>query len=171
MIKAEVITHEGIPAPNWLDHCRTMISPAKITALLLAVAALIGVLVFMHHGGTVKVGTSQQANKAPIANLRVAPVQEQTTSDSTNVDTLQAAAASAPTTGSAPVTDTPSDNSGTGAATAAPVGPASTTSSQTYQKSATSFDQFSGKHLTDTVQSTVKSLNDATKKLTNPLGL
>lgn len=38
MIKAEIISHEGNPGPNWLDRCRSLISPASISTIVVLVA-------------------------------------------------------------------------------------------------------------------------------------
>lgn len=51
MIKSEIITHEGSPGPNWLDHCRDVFTP-QIIGLLILVALAAAIIIGFHdrHG-------------------------------------------------------------------------------------------------------------------------
>lgn len=158
MIKAEVITHEGVPAPNWLDHCRTMITPGTITSLVVIVAAAAVVSGILHHHSAPTTPTSssttQQANTTPLRGLEVEPAANQINTDSSGDTLLQPA----PT----PATDNTDSQLG------APVTPSlgGGSASNTYQQSATTQNQFSGQRLLSVPSSLQKSLNAIKKTVT-----
>lgn len=166
MIKAEVITHEGIPGPNWLDQCRTYITPARTTMVVLAIA--VGVLfASIAQDDTPTVGnlpatsTSQQSQPLPGAGLTVQPLRDPSaTAPATNTGNVQAPTGSS----SADPAKAPANT---------PLGPTSTPSlnnaktpgSASQSPQATPENLLNGKVLTDTVQSTVNDVNNLTKPL------
>lgn len=70
MIKAEVITHEGTPIPNWVDRCRMLLEPTKSAPLLLLllVAALCAIIFYRHQQVVYHepVGTLPAINTPPL---------------------------------------------------------------------------------------------------------
>lgn len=97
MIKAEVISHEGNPGPNWLDHCRSVITPANVTivALLLIGGALFVGLTRKDEPSTATqlpaTSSSQQDTQSSSNSLRVEPLSKMSAQTEDN------ASSSAPT--------------------------------------------------------------------------
>lgn len=158
MIKAEVITHEGNPGPNWLDRCRTLATPGKVTILIVvvAVAALILLIGSDRHVGQanqVPATSTQQATPAPGTALQVTPVTDTSTTTENKAASLQSpGSVTASNTGLAP-TDS-----------ASKLGPTTTPSLNTSQnasqaiRSAPLTSQLpNGAAITQTVQSNLQS--------------
>jgi len=108
MIKAEVITHEGNPGPNWLDHCKPLVTPWTISVVVVAIALLFVFTATKHQrdvGQANQLPSSQQSTANALNPLQVQPLGNaqavQPTGD-TNVQALPGASASAlPSTASA----------------------------------------------------------------------
>ncbi|HEY1064147.1 MAG TPA: hypothetical protein VGE30_02495 [Candidatus Saccharimonadales bacterium] len=105
MIKAEVISHEGNPGPNWLDRCRTAITPANITVLLLVIVSG-AVFVGITQNDKTETANQLPANSnsnseqpnLPAANsLQVQPLTEETTTNNGNPNIQSAAGGTSPT--------------------------------------------------------------------------
>lgn len=115
MIKAEVISHEGNPGPNWLDRCRTAVTPTNITVLVLFIAA--GAIFI----GITRNDKAETANQQPAGNrsqqsdvpasrsLQVQPLSEKTTTTNGNTSVQSAAGGSDQAT--TPATDDKSADS------------------------------------------------------------
>lgn len=82
MIKAEIIEHEGNPGPNWLDRCRTAVTPGKVSGMVL-IALLIG-------GGAFVLARSDSSEQSTTTT-------NQTTPSSTDSSGLQVAPLAQPT--------------------------------------------------------------------------
>jgi hypothetical protein len=83
MIKAEAITHEGNPGPNWLDHCKNMITPGTVALVVIVASVLVGSLAIKNHRANNSTATantqpavheSQQAPLTPSQSLQVEPL-------------------------------------------------------------------------------------------------
>lgn len=97
MIKAEAISHEGNPGPNWLDHCRTIATPTNIAVVLLLIVAgglFIG-LTRKERTSTANqlpaTSNSQPATSPASSSLQVQPLLERTTTTNGST-TIQSAA-------------------------------------------------------------------------------
>jgi cytoskeletal protein RodZ len=102
MIKAEVITHEGNPGPNWLDHCRTSITPGRfIATLVIAVIAALALGLFQYRSSqshqVIQTNTQSHPNQSGI--LQVRPLEQETSPNTEGLPTVQAPADSSPSTG------------------------------------------------------------------------
>ena len=87
MMKAEIITHEGNPGPNWLDHCKNMITPGKVGLTVTFGAIIISIVAFQHRPTSTPTTASsqpatnqaQQVELSPSKSLQVAPLESQST--------------------------------------------------------------------------------------------
>jgi hypothetical protein len=159
MIKAETITHESMPAPNWLDHCRTIASAGRLITVmvLIAVGALVGILqrtptdTLSNLPATSK---TQQADSSLLAPLNVEPAQSVANANSdgsASVQTTSNTATTAPATNTSLGAPTTNLNSGSTGGAA--------------QATAINQTQLNGKQLTNTVQSLLPSLENVQKSL------
>lgn len=172
MIKAEVISHEGNPGPNWLDRCRTIITPEKITVVMVCIALVaIGAIVLRstNNDKTPVTSASQQASPAN-SSLKVQPLQSEGTPDSAAA--IQPAPGGTSSNQAQAETTTP-----LGTAPAAPLGGGNSAGSPAQQAPVTNqqstFDQTKLKSnlLTNTVQSTLQNVQKTRQTLTDRLGL
>lgn len=118
MIKAEVITHEGNPGPNWLDHCRTAITPGRFITMLAVIIIAALALSILHYRAAeprpiIQTNTQSHPNQSGL--LQVQPLKQETSSNAEGLPTVQAPVASSPSTGAA------TDSSVQGQAQANPV--------------------------------------------------
>lgn len=160
MIKAEVIIHEGTPGANWLDHCRTLVTPGRLTLIAVSAIALITTAAMMHKspGASQPITTSTQ----PVSSgLSVQPLSSATPAAQSAAATIQAANGGAANTGSQ------QDNSAAslGAASAPAGGNGNNKVDQT---------KLNGANLTNNVQTTVRDahtdVNKSFNALTHKLG-
>lgn len=166
MIKAEAISHEGTPGPNWLDRCRTVITPTNITVILLLV---IGAALFVGLENKQSQTANQQpkttptiqTSASPLVPLAVQPLSTESSTDASGNANIQSAAGGLSSSAAAQSTNandlgatpTPSLNNAKSPTNAK--SQASQQSSQTLLNAQT---------LTNTVQSTVQSVNRATNQ-------
>ncbi len=138
MIKAEIISHEGNPGPNWLDHCRTLVTPATATVAVLVVAAgSIGFVSLERHRSATTAqrlpasSQSQPVNYTSGTGLQVTPLQTVSQPASSQAAQVQNAGGGTAKT----VTTDPNNNAAT---TLGPsVTPSPSSSAQTLLPSAT----------------------------------
>lgn len=167
MIKAEVISHEGNPGPNWLDHCRTIATPINITVVLLLVIVGSLFIGITRHNATSSAnqqstpGPGQASVQPQATSLLVQPLQAET-STSNGSTTVQSA-----TGGQGPVTN-PNTQDASGSALGAAKTPALNSSNNGRKAQQTpvnnraqqSLQQLQGQ-LQSTVQTTTRGVNDA----------
>ena len=146
MIKSEIVTHEGNPGANWLDHCKSVVSPGKVTLLLVVAATVTGLFVAYTH--------NQTPSSAGTANTQATPKESQQTqlspSNSLQVEPLDKTV-TAPEQQSTPNLQSSSASSST-IPTPAAVGPAPTSSLQSQSTTKSS-------PVRSTVNTTLQSVN------------
>jgi predicted transglutaminase-like cysteine proteinase len=172
MIKAEIISHEGNPGPNWLDRCRSVATPASVTtvALLIVGGALFVGLAIKDRPKTANqltaAGASQQAPQSAATGLQVQPLSKVTTTSDSGSTTVQSA------TGGNTAPTAPATQGNTAAPISAAQTPALNNSNTSNNRNQTPID---GRNLTNKLQSTVqdvqKSVNRTLNGLTGGLGL
>lgn len=166
MIKAEVISHEGNPGPNWLDQCRTTITPGRTTAFVLALATAT-LLAFVLNGRSTPPVTVNQQPSPSTGNLTVEPVRDPTATAGTTTLNLQSPG------NPSQLSD---DANALGAGKTPSLNNAKTPAASTKQSPTPSAgqSQWNGKALTNTVQTTVQDVNqvvkDTPKQVTEALG-
>lgn len=168
MIKAEVITHEGNPGPNWLDRCRNLVSPGKMTALVISLTVIITIVAVQAHRNsgqanqTTVTSTSKQV-VSPATGLQVVPLADKSTTAEDKAASLQSAnGGSASSSGVAP---TNSANA-LGPTTTPSLNTSKNASQATSSTPATNSQLPSSGSLTQNVQSGMQSTkNNATKSL------
>ena len=106
MIKAEVISHEGNPGPNWLDHCRTAATPVNITVVLLLLV-IGGLFIGITQKDSAETANQQstsstgQASVQPAnTSLEVQPLQQETTTSNGNTSVQSATGGEKPVSNS-----------------------------------------------------------------------
>ena len=157
MIKAETITHEAPPAPNWLDHCRSLATPGR-SLFVLAILATVAFAGILNRNSTDTVGNlpatsqSQQSDKESLNSLTVQPVQ---TIAAPTTDTGSAAIQAA---GGTPKAEVKANTTNPLGAPSTPSFNSTTTPSTTTQLPGSQGLLKGTKPLTDAVQSTVHSL-------------
>lgn len=172
MIKSEIITHEGNPGPNWLDHCRTLISPAKLGVFAILLTGAITATLLTQQNSAQPAATTNQTTYPEATSLSVEPLETQTYTDEAGITSVQAAdggSASDAATTDAPTTAMPQGS----VATPSTNGAATSTSNMTpglTQATPPSQQQLSKSKLRETVQTTVESTRGTLKQL-NGLGL
>ncbi len=172
MIKAEIISHEGNPGPNWLDRCRTVATPVNVTAVLLLIVIgglFIGIL---HKDRTTAANqqstspTGQASVQPENTSLQVESLQQKTTTNNGNTSVQSAAG------GNAPVANTNADTKSSDVlgATKTPALNNSNTSSSQYRQGSNNLKK-TVDNLQSTVQNTTQQVNNALNGLTSGLGL
>ena len=155
MIKAEAISHEGNPGPNWLDRWRTVATPTNITVVLLLV---IGIVLFagLAHKQQVENANKQpkttptvQPSAAPVKSLEVQPLSQATTTTASGNANIQNAAGGLSSTNTSGSTQGSEVNS---------LGASTTSGSRANPAASSSQKLLNAKTLTNTVQSTIKSV-------------
>jgi hypothetical protein len=171
MIKAEVISHEGNPGPNWLDRCRSVATPVNVTvvALLLIGGALFIGISKKEQANTANrlpaTSNSQQSDRSGASSLQVQPLDQITTS-SEGTPNVQSASG-----GTAPTTNSPASGN-----TAAPISAPQTPSFNNYRPRGTAPQTpLTEKDITNKVQSTLQGVQNNVNRtltgITNGLGL
>ena len=93
MIKAEIISHEGTPGPNWLDRCRSAATPARLSVFV-AVLLVGGVSFYTltDTNDTNPPAAANQQNTYPEeSTLQVQPLEEQSVQNESNLPAIQSA--------------------------------------------------------------------------------
>lgn len=94
MIKAEIISHEGNPGPNWLNRCRSAATPGRLTVFIavLLIGASTSYAFLQSNGAEQPAATASQQNSYPDDSpLVVKPLQQQSVQTETNLPELQSA--------------------------------------------------------------------------------
>lgn len=163
MIKAEIISHEGNPGPNWLDRCRNLTTPGNISTVIIVVAAIgITVAVLNSRSNIATERATQSAQSTPAAPakpLTVAPANATTYQNISGNATVQSAAGGAEN----PVA--PSSNATQGIPTVqTPLNNTATTPDAS-QPSYNQQNGLRGRNLTNKVQSVVPAMDGLRGKL------
>lgn len=94
MIKAEIISHEGNPGPNWLDRCRSAATPGRLTVFIavLLIGASTAYALLQSNDAEQPAATASQQNSYPDDSpLVVKPLQQQSVQTETDLPELQSA--------------------------------------------------------------------------------
>lgn len=171
MIKAEIISHEGNPGPNWLDRCRSVVTPVNVTTvvLLIVAGALFVGLTQKEQPNTANqlpaTSNSQQANQSGASSLQVQPLSKMTSTADGTPDVQSA------TGGNTSSTASPTPNN-----TAAPISAPQTPGLNNSKPGSTQPQgPINSRNLTNKLQSTVQSVHDSVNRtvtgITSGLGL
>lgn len=174
MIKAEIISHEGTPAPNWLDQCRSAATPGRISILIVFIAASAIIFGVLQKDATPTTETkaSQQSQSS---SLQVQPLNQAPVTTENGMANVQPTAES--TLEATPTKQTNTPPAGLGAESTPALNNATRPSDVTAPRPSGQ-GQLNGRGLTQTVQTTIQTLNQTVERtrdalrdtLQNPLG-